>query len=297
MTSRFYRFGLIGYPLSHSRSPELHHAALAAEGLLGEYRLFTIAPGQDMGVRIRDLIDQVRSQQIHGLNVTIPHKQNVIAYMDQLTEIARAVGAVNTIYLAEDGRLVGDNTDTPGFMQDVKRVTEDQQGNALVLGAGGSARAVVYGLAVAGWQVSILSRREEQAADLAHEIERGSHLENGISCGKLTPDNLARLAKKSTLVVNCTPVGMYPHADECPWPEELPLPPNAAVYDLVYNPIETKLVQRAQAAGLQASCGSGMLVAQAALAFSRWTGLEPPFDAMGRAFRNTQIQERGEESL
>jgi shikimate dehydrogenase len=283
-----YQLGLIGYPLGHSRSPQLHHAALRACGLAGEYSLFPIPPLPEGAHAIADLLVRMRSGELQGLNVTIPHKPSVMPHVDRLTDVARAVGAVNTLYMEGD-RLVGDNTDVPGFLRDVEKLTGAQRGRALVLGAGGSARAVVYALARAGWQVQVLARRSEQAAALIAEIGAAPEL----CAAEMGAEGLAalqevqaaqRLADGCKLVVNTTPLGMYPHPEDSPWPEKAAFPPDAAVYDLVYNPQETHLVRDARDAGLLAATGAGMLVAQAALAFARWTGLQPPYEIMEQAF-------------
>ena len=164
-----FKLGLIGFPLGHSLSPKIHAAALRSCGLEGDYSLFPIHP--DDKQELKDLLARVRTGEIHGLNVTIPHKQNVIPLLDELTSTVQAIGAVNTIYL-KDNLLIGDNTDAPGFIRDLKRflTTETQShrdANALVLGAGGSARAVVYALLNDGWNVTIIARRTEQAQQLA----------------------------------------------------------------------------------------------------------------------------------
>jgi shikimate dehydrogenase len=283
-----YHLGLIGYPLGHSRSPQLHHAALRACGLGGEYTLFPIAPLPEGAPEIAALIGRLRAGELHGLNVTIPHKPSVMPHVDVLSDVARAVGAVNTLYM-DGAQLIGDNTDVPGFLRDVEKLTGSVTGGVLVLGAGGSARAVVYALARAGWQVTNLARRVEQAEQLVREIGaapelRGARLAAASLDALADPHAAGRLAQGCRLVVNTTPLGMYPHPEGCPWPESTPFPPGAAVYDLVYNPQETRLVQAALAAGCPADTGAGMLVAQAALAFSFWTGLEPPFDIMEQAF-------------
>lgn len=161
------QLGLIGYPLGHSLSPKIHAAALKACGLEGQYSLFPIAPEDKQG--LKDLLARVRAGEITGLNVTIPHKQNVIEFMDELTPTTQAIGAVNTIYMREN-KLIGDNTDAPGFLSDLKRVSNSSFSiphSALVLGAGGSARAVVYALANDGWNVTIAARKIEQAQHLA----------------------------------------------------------------------------------------------------------------------------------
>jgi shikimate dehydrogenase len=205
--------------------------------------------------------------------VTIPHKQAVLPLVDELTPTAAAVGAVNTLYLRGE-RLLGDNTDVPGFLGDLHAqlgaYLPELGGCALVLGAGGSARAVVYALASAGWQVIISTRRMEQAEELIARMPTAYRSTRLETCPLLPAELAERLP--IDLIVNTTPLGMTPEVEGCPWPEGLPFPVSAAVYDLVYNPRETSLVRAARAAGLPAVTGLGMLVEQAALAFKLWTG-------------------------
>ena len=167
-----FNLGLIGYPLGHSLSPKIHAAALKACNLQGNYSLFPIPPEDTQG--LKDLLAHVRTGEIHGLNVTIPHKQNVIQFMDELTPTAQAIGAVNTICMREN-KLIGDNTDAPGFLADLKKVMGNGRSeigySALVLGAGGSARAVVYALLNDGWEVTLAARRLEQVQQLANSID------------------------------------------------------------------------------------------------------------------------------
>lgn len=269
------KLGLIGYPLGHSLSPAIHNAALKSCGLDGNYSLFPISPEDKQG--LKDLLTRVRSGEIDGLNVTIPHKQNVIEFLDELTPATAVIGAVNTIY-RRDHKLVGENTDAPGFLSDLKRflTTETQKhgdAEALVLGAGGSARAVVYALLHDGWNVTIAARRVDQAEDLA-----ASFLQHKL---RITNYELSTIDLSSiTLIVNTTPVGMTPNIYHSPWPENLPFPPQAAIYDLVYNPRETKLVREVCAQGLHATAGLGMLIEQAALAFEIWTEYHPPRETL-----------------
>jgi len=272
--------GLIGYPLRHSLSPEIHIAALKACGLEGDYSLFPVSPDDKQG--LKSLLNRVRTGEITGLNVTIPHKQNVIPLLDKLTPTAQAIGAVNTIYL-RDNKLIGDNTDALGFSADLKKflTTETQRHgdiNALVLGAGGSARAVVYALVNSGWNVTIAARRIEQAQELAASF---TNYELQIT----NYESFIHHPSTFNLIVNTTPLGMTPNADQSPWPENLPFP-NAAVYDLVYNPRETKLVHNARSQGLPATTGLGMLIEQAALAFELWTGCNPPRGVLWNAVEN-----------
>ncbi len=269
-----FKLGLIGYPLGHSLSPKIHTAALKACGLDGDYSLFPIHSDDKQG--LKDLLARIRSCEITGLNVTIPHKQNVIELMDDLTSTARAIGAVNTIYMKKE-KLIGDNTDAPGFLADLNKFLAGHQSeienrkSAIILGAGGSARAVVYALLNDGWNVTIAARRIEQAQQLA----------NSFTSYKLqVTDFSSFILHPSSLVVNTTPIGMTPNINQSPLPEKLSLPSNAFIYDLVYNPRETKLVRDARAQGFHATTGLGMLIEQAALAFEKWTDHNPPREAM-----------------
>ena len=277
LSTPHFQLGLIGYPLGHSLSPKIHTAALAASGFEGNYSLFPIPSEDKQG--LSKLLTRVRSGEINGLNVTIPHKQNVIEFMDELTPTAQAIGAVNTIYMRED-KLIGDNTDAPGFLADLKQVMNTAQSSienrksAIVFGAGGSARAVVYALVNDGWNVTLAARRIEQAQQLANSIDHY----------QLTIVNYSDLQPLTfNLLVNTTPLGMTPNTETSPLPENTVLSKNTFVYDLVYNPRETKLVRDARAQGLNASTGLGMLIEQAALAFEKWTGVSADRVAMQQA--------------
>jgi len=283
----FFKLGLIGYPLVHSLSPKIHTAALQACGLDGDYSLFPIELDDKQG--LRDLLARVRSGEITGLNVTIPHKQNVIGLVDELMPTAQAIGAVNTIYMREK-KLIGDNSDAAGFMSDLRRelttaicaddkTQRHRDSKAVVLGAGGSARAVVYGLVNEGWEVTVAARRTEQAAQLAASFPNHQlRISNIESLNPELPD--------FKLIVNTTPVGMFPHMDQSPLPENVSFSKETMIYDLVYNPRVTKLVRDARAQGLTATTGLGMLVEQAALAFELWTGHNPARDVLWNAVDN-----------
>lgn len=274
------QLGLTGYPLGHSLSPRIHRAALDACGLKGTYSLFPIDPNDKQG--LKNLLDRLRSEEITGLNITIPHKQNVIPFLDELTPTAQTIGAVNTVYL-QDNRLIGDNTDASGFLKDLKKILTTEplrhrEKKALVLGAGGSARAVVSALTNDGWEVTLTARRVEQAEQIAARFEGVNVQEWNIQT--FQHSNLQ-------LIVNTTPVGMTPHIDHSPWPENIPFPTRAAIYDLVYNPHQTKLVRDACAQGLPAATGLGMLVEQAALSFEIWTGCKPPREPLFESLNPT----------
>jgi shikimate dehydrogenase len=206
----------------------------------------------------------------------------VIELMDELTPTAKTIGAVNTIYMRE-GKLIGDNTDAPGFLSDLKKYIGNQElgirKSALVLGAGGSARAVVYALLNDGWQVTLSARRIEQSEQLTQSFSNYQLQITSYSSFILYPSSFA-------LLVNTTPVGMTPNIDQSPLPEKLSLPSNTFIYDLVYNPRETKLVKDARAQGMNAVTGLGMLIEQAVLAFEIWTGHNPPRDVLWNATDN-----------
>ena len=276
------KLGLIGYPVSHSLSPAIQNAALKACGLDGEYLLFPVFPDDRQGMK--DLLDRVRSGEITGLNVTIPHKQNVIPFLDELTPTAKAIGAVNIIYMRST-KLIGDNTDAGGFLADLKRFLatgpkSQRDLNALVLGAGGSARSVVYALLHDGWNVTIAARRIEQAQSLAQSFHNYKLLFTTFTELQLSTFDL---------IVNTTPLGMTPNIDQSPLPEHALLSKNTMIYDLVYNPRETKLVRDAQAQGLKATTGLGMLVEQAALGFQLWTEYNPPRDSMHASVEQSPV--------
>jgi shikimate dehydrogenase len=272
-----YRLGLIGYPLGHSLSPGIHQAALQAMELPGEYRLYPVEPLPEGQTALKQLVERVRLGELDGLNVTIPHKPSVLPLLDELTPTAEGIGAVNTIY--RDGhRMLGDNTDAPGFLADLERLGVTEPGLALVLGAGGSARSVVFGLAARGWQVQLAARRLDQAQALAQAIARTDPAYTPAAL-RLSRQDIAS-ALPVELIVNTTPVGMSPILEADPWPSGLPLPEGTFVYDLIYNPAETWLLRAARFTGLRYANGLGMLVEQAALALERWTGQPVPRQAM-----------------
>ncbi len=278
-----FKLGLIGYPVSHSLSPKIQNASLKACRLEGEYSIYPVQPDDQKG--LKDLLDRVRAGEITGFNVTIPHKQNVIPLLDELTLTAQAIGAVNTIYM-RGNKLIGDNTDAPGFLADLKKfiaespspiLGEGMEKSAIVLGAGGSARAVVYALLNDGWNVTIAARRPDQARQLA-ETFPSYHL----SLADFQTFQLATF----NLLVNTTPLGMTPKTDTSPLPEEIALLKDIMIYDLVYNPRETKLVKDARAQGCHAITGFGMLIEQAALSFEIWTGHNPLREVLYDAVSN-----------
>lgn len=254
------RVGLFGYPVAHSASPRMHNAAFAALGLADwRYELWETAP-EDLGGRIAAL---QANPDIAGANVTIPHKQAVVAHLDGVSEHALAIGAVNTLFRA-GGRLLGDNTDWIGFLDDLRRhgLGSLAGARALILGAGGSARAICYALVRAGAEARVVNRDPARAEALAASLP-------GVRALPML-DQAQALA--TDLIINCTSAGMEPHETTTPWPEHLAWPGGATVYDLVYKPATTRLMRDAAGAGLRILGGIGMLAEQGAEAFSLWTG-------------------------
>lgn len=267
-----FRFGLLGWPLTHSLSPHLHQTALQACGWNGDYRLYPIPPLPSGQTGMAALLQQLREKQLDGLNVTIPHKQAVIPLLDEVTPTASQIGAVNTIF--RSGRkLVGDNTDSSGFLLDFQqKFPGASAGKVLVVGAGGGARAVVYALASLGWQVYVVSRNPERAQALTAGF---AHLKpSPVSLPDPLVDSATVICDLNVqLLVNATPLGMPPLDQRSPWPENTRPSAGCIVYDLVYDPLETLLLKRARLQGLATANGLGMLVNQAALSFLVWTDL------------------------
>lgn len=260
--------GVIGWPIGHSLSPVMHNAAYAALGLDAEgwtYDASAIPPDV-----LRQGLKEFLMNGYVGLNVTLPFKQEVMKYM-RPDDIAKRVGAANTLVLPRNSAT---NTDVSGFVQDLTAHGLDLRDMKVgILGAGGAARAALYGLIDAGAVVSVVNRTPENAFAMIRSME----LEALVK----TPQELA--AWGPHLVVNCTPVGMHPKVEMSPWPDELPLPDGAVVYDMVYRPAKTRLLAQAEAQGLRNIGGLGMLVRQGAAAFEVWTGQQAPVDVMFEA--------------
>lgn len=284
--------GLIGWPVAHTFSPQMHNAAARALGLDLVYVPLAVRPGA-VAAAVRGLA----ALGFLGANVTIPHKEAVIPFLDEITGAAQVIGAVNTIQVtgAERARaqmnatgnfdspstnrqsLAGANTDWQGFLADLADHEVVVAGRpCVILGAGGGARAVAYGLGQTGAKVEVCARRPAQAQALVNAL--APHLPNASLS---TRPWIARTKLVSgALIVNTTPVGMHPHQGKSPWPEGASFPKDGFVYDLIYHPVETKFMAQAEAAGCRTANGLGMLLYQGALAFEMWTGIRPDIRIM-----------------
>jgi shikimate dehydrogenase len=273
---------LIGWPVDHSISPAMQNTAFQAQRIEGEYSLLPVERAEDLG----KVLSRLRADpDWYGANVTVPYKEKIIALLDSLEGAAVRLKAVNTIVRKGD-RLVGCNTDMPGFLADLERNEIDFRGrDAVVIGSGGAARSVVLGLVESGCAVSMIAVLREQAQELATELGSGR-----VEVLSWEDSAVREHASRASLIVNTSPVGMWPKMEESPWPADIPLPMGAAAYDLVYNPQETTFLKTARAGGLRVASGLGMLVEQGALAFEMWTGVAAPRNEMRTAAKTALIR-------
>ncbi|MBV9852451.1 MAG: shikimate dehydrogenase [Armatimonadetes bacterium] len=261
ITGRTKIVGVWGHPVGHSRSPAMHNAALAALGLDWAYVPFDVAPE-----RLSAAVGGLRALNLVGVNVTVPHKEAVLPLLDVVDEEARRVGSVNTIHNV-GGVLHGFSTDGPGFLRSLEALGERAEGrSALILGAGGSARAVAFALAGRGGRVQIANRTEARAQALADRL-------NTFHPGAASVAGWGAEADAFDLLVNATSLGMDPRPDALPALPPGTFGPGILVYDLVYSPLETRLLALARRAGCRAVNGLPMLTAQGALSLARWTGV------------------------
>ncbi|GMR10450.1 MAG: shikimate dehydrogenase [Anaerolineae bacterium] len=279
------KFVLLGSPVAHSFSPAIQNAAFEAAGLDWRYEAMEVAPEE-----LAAAIASMRADGWLGANVTIPHKEAVLPHLDEMDPSAIQTSAVNTI-VNKEGHLVGHNTDLQGFMRDLgAHWRVPRTGRSFILGTGGAARAVTFGLAQEGLDLSLIARTASHAERLAEDLRRYHELELAVL--PWARDSFAKAASQCALIVNATPLGMMPDVHRSPWPDDVALPPAAFIYDLVYSPRETRLVQQAQLSGLKAASGAGMLLEQAALSYELWTGLRAPRERMRAALGKALEQSR-----
>ena len=269
-------YGVIGDPIEHSMSPAMHNAAFRELGLDFVYVAFKVSKDS-----LSNAIHGMRALNIKGLNVTIPHKVTVIPLLDKLDPLAEKIGAVNTI-VNDKSILTGYNTDADGFLQVLlEKGTEPKGKNVVILGAGGASRAISFILAERGANLIILNRKLELdwAEELALQI---SQLFNKKTTAlELNEKNSAKALEKAHILVNATSVGMHPDINKTPVSSTL-LKAGLTVFDIVYNPLQTRLRKDADAVGAWTISGLDMLAWQGALAFEKWTGRKAPVELMQR---------------
>jgi shikimate dehydrogenase len=266
-------YALIGNPVSHSMSPAIHNAAFTALNIDSIYVAFQVedVKGALAGMRALD--------NFRGMSVTIPHKIEVMQYVDEIPAVDRHIGSINTV-VKEDGKLIGFNTDGPGALKALVDAGVELAGKkVLMLGAGGAARAIAFTLAQKGAirELVLLDINEAFLNNLAGDLHRGT--EAAIMPGMLNPTAVEAHMATADLVVNCTPVGMHPKEDATLVPEQL-FRPGQVVFDVVYNPLETKMLRQAKARGLTVIPGVEMFINQAILQFERFAGTGAPEELM-----------------
>ncbi|GEK58774.1 shikimate dehydrogenase [Marinococcus halophilus] len=269
--------GLIGHPLGHSLSPQMHNEQFRRLGLDGYYHLFD-TPTEEL----QESVQALRQLGTAGFNITIPYKVSVMAYIDRVDSSAERIGAVNTV-VRENEELVGYNTDGEGYLESllaVRSLEQIKNANILVIGAGGAARAVCYALSLRRPNNIILVNRTQEKAE-----QLKSHLEDIASIEVVPKEEAESRNSEYDILINTTSIGMSPETDRSPWPLKN-VKTSALCSDLIYNPWETRWLKEARKAGLDTLNGSGMFVNQGALAFKYWTGQEPDRKAMHSLVEN-----------
>jgi shikimate dehydrogenase len=265
---------VIGNPVAHSLSPAIHNAAIAALGLDFVYVAFRVEDVKSALTGMRAL------DNFRGLSVTIPHKMEAMKYVDEISETDLNIGSINTV-INDHGRLTGLGTDGPGALKALKDAGVDIFGKKiLILGSGGAARAISFTLAAVGPQeISLLDVEGPVIGQLTHDLQSKTRVRvrSGVMTAKSLRENLA----DAEIVVHCTPVGMHPKESVSLVPPEL-FQSGQVVFDIVYTPMETRLLKDAKSRGLQVISGVEMFLNQAALQFERFTGEKAPIAVMRR---------------
>ena len=269
--------GLIGHPVEHSFSPPMHNAAFDALNMDYAYVAFDVNPND-----LKSAIEGAESLNIKGFNVTIPHKVDVMQYLDELDEVARLIGAVNTI---DFKNLKGYNTDGIGAVKAIEEVTSIKNKNVVVAGAGGASRAISFYIAKYGAEsLTILNRNEVKAESLASDVS-----DSGL-IGEVASDSINAIGnymEGADVLIDTTPLGMHPNIKDEPIVKADKMDEDLVVFDAVYNPNETVLLKEAIKANAKPVYGIKMLLYQGAESFKIWTGKTAPVDVMEKALRNT----------
>lgn len=282
-------YAVIGDPVEHSISPAMHTAAFRAAGIDAEYVKIRVKPEE-----LEDAVKGIRALGMAGANITIPHKVEVMKFLDGVDSLAKDIGAVNTI-VNKDGHLIGHNTDGLGALESLRKVTNTENRKITILGAGGAARAIAFTLAMEGKteHIALLNIEPKTSEKLAQEISKKTKAD--VSVALSSEKELGLQLEKTDILINCTPVGMHPKTDESLVPPSL-LRKGMIVFDIVYNPIRTKLIQDAEKAGCKTITGENMLVLQGAKSFELWTGKKPDVKLM-HAFVNAKLQPSKEKNI
>ena len=274
--------GLIGHPVEHSFSPPMHNAAFKALEMDYAYVAFDVEPQN-----LASAIGGAKSLNIRGFNVTIPHKIEVMRFLDEIDEVAALIGAVNTIDFNE---MKGYNTDGIGAVKAIEEVTPIKNKNVVVAGAGGASRAISFYVAKYGADaLTILNRNTEKAHNLAEDVSNSDLIEN-VTSGPIS--EIKDYLNDADILIDTTPLGMHPNVNDAPVVRAGDMHEDLVVFDAVYNPNETVLLKEAIKAGAKPVYGIKMLLYQGVESFRIWTGRNPPVDVMEEALRRTIGLER-----
>lgn len=269
--------GLIGHPVEHSFSPPMHNAAFRALEMDYAYVAFDVDPSN-----LESAIDGAKSLDIKGFNVTIPHKIEVMKYLDEIDEVAGLIGAVNTIDFSD---MKGYNTDGIGAVKAIEEVASIKNRKVVVAGAGGASRAISFYIAKYGAdELVILNRNAEKAHSLAQDVSDSALI------GNVKADSISEISQyleDADILIDTTPVGMHPNINDEPIARSADMHEGLVVFDAVYNPNETALIKQAIKAGAKPVYGIKMLLYQGAESFRIWTGREAPVDVMEDALKRT----------
>ena len=281
--------GLIGHPIKHSYSPFIQNYALELMNLDYVYLPFDV-PAENL----KNAVKAVLSLGLKGVNVTLPHKEKIIKFLDELSEEASIIGAVNTI-VNDHGKLIGYNTDAYGILETLMPYKDKISGTKVtVIGAGGSARAVVYTLLrhFKPEEINIINRTHQKADTLVNDLSLKMRYDTFHTFELFPPDNVETLSN-SRLIINATTMGMYPDIEDTITDIEDSFNEEQIVFDLIYNPTKSKFLKMAEMQGAKVVGGLKMLISQAAKSFELWTGVEMPVEKISESLQNYLKQQMG----
>ncbi|MEW9675833.1 shikimate dehydrogenase [Lentibacillus sp. L22] len=274
-----FKFALIGYPVQHSLSPWIHEQFLERTGLNGSYMLEEIAPEQSFAQRITDL----RNRSVNGFNVTVPYKQKIIPFLDEVSDGAKQIGAVNTV-VNRDGKWIGYNTDGKGYVRSLcEQYPEISQNKALkiaIIGSGGAARGIYHALVTEGFRFIDIANRTISNAEAIAKLQQDQ-----TNTMVLSLETFMQAVPEYDLIIQTTSIGMKPNQEQSIFPTDVSFKPGSIASDIIYQPIETTFLKRAQKQGALVHYGHTMLLYQAQYAFELWTNRQVPIEGMAEQLR------------
>ncbi|MBR3050046.1 MAG: shikimate dehydrogenase [Selenomonadaceae bacterium] len=278
ISTEIKNFGILGYPVGHSLSPQMYKAAFEAAGFVN----YNYIPLQVHAGKLFMAVEAIKGLEFRGVNVTIPHKMTIARYLDAIDADALVIGAVNTV-VNDGGMLTGYNTDVAGFLSalaEANFLPEDC--HAVILGAGGAARAILWGLCKKRAEFITIGARNLQKANA---LAKDFMTQGQVEAFDWNSDEFKEMLQTADILINTTPLGMFPHVDDMPPVDLKLLPEGALVYDIIYNPAETKLLQTAKELGYPTLNGLSMLLLQGKEAYRLYTGETPDMEVMAATLK------------